>query len=179
MRMVVITLLLVIMAGLACAAQGVDDASQQDNFRPNWIEHKAVTLRGLDKISGEATDFEIAAGEPARFGSLEVRLKRCFEKPPTETPESAAFLSVSSLKPMVDRPSVKPGSEIFSGWMFASSPGLNALEHPVYDIWVIGCAGEGKPRVGQGSDRRGPGDASEPPKEGEPGMPGQPDRDPQ
>ena len=162
MRWAAIILVLGIATGPVSAAQSADaDGARTENLRPDWIEHRAVMLRGLDKISGDATDFELKTGEPGRFGSLEVQLERCFEKPPTETPESAAFLTVSSLKPMVDRPSVEPGSDIFSGWMFASSPGLNALEHPVYDIWVIGCSGKGTPRRAPQSDAGRPGRAGE------------------
>ncbi len=114
-----------------------------------------ATLRALDKITGRSTDIVVKVGEPVVFGSLRVELKACFQTPPEEVPESAAFLKIESTKPVGDETlqaaiSSKPGNRaastgqsslpvLFSGWMFASSPGLNALEHPVYDVWVIRC----------------------------------------
>ena len=85
------------------------------------------------------------------FGSLKVELKACYQTPPEEAPESAAFLKIHSTQPVavetmdaaVSADAVETVSEenpeLFSGWMYASSPGLSALEHPVYDIWVIRC----------------------------------------
>ncbi len=110
-----------------------------------------ATLRALDKITGRSTDIEVKVGEPVVFGSLKVDLKVCYQAPPEEAPESAAFLRISSTQPVavnsmksaVKAKDVSTASEknplLFSGWMYASSPGLSALEHPVYDIWVIRC----------------------------------------
>lgn len=107
-----------------------------------WIKRQAATLRGLDKITGRSTDFRMRVGQPFEFGSLRVHLQVCYQTPPEEVPESAAFLQIDSLKPMADIVDDSDDAQprIFSGWMFASSPGLNALEHPVYDVWVIECA---------------------------------------
>lgn len=105
-----------------------------------WRQYETATLRGLDKITGRSTDFEMKVGEMQVFGSLQVDLQVCFQTPPDFPPESAAFLQVKSLTPMDEAAEEEPEPMIFSGWMFASSPGLNALEHPVYDIWVIHCA---------------------------------------
>ncbi|MEM9055494.1 MAG: DUF2155 domain-containing protein [Pseudomonadota bacterium] len=114
-----------------------------------------VTLRALDKITGRSTDFEMSVGQPKVYGSLRIDLETCFQTPPEEPPESAAFLKVTSATSMQVQTMAEPrdlteeelvASEAedadvrFSGWMFASSPGLNALEHPVYDIWVIACS---------------------------------------
>ncbi|WP_083759248.1 DUF2155 domain-containing protein [Rhodospirillum centenum] len=90
-------------------------------------------LRGLDKITGRASSFEAKVGEVARFGQLLVHVRACRKAPPIEPPESAAFLEITELRP--DEGAVA----LFSGWMFASSPALSALEHPVYDVWVIDC----------------------------------------
>ena len=105
-----------------------------------------AVLRGLDKITGQATDRAVDVGETVIFGSLKVTLRACHQAPPIETPESAAFLQVDDLGlgtaiPEGELTPVSADSEsrIFSGWMFASSPGLSALEHPVYDVWVIRC----------------------------------------
>ncbi|MCI4643975.1 MAG: DUF2155 domain-containing protein [Hyphomonadaceae bacterium] len=107
-----------------------------------WRQYQVATLRGLDKITGRSTDLEMRVGEAQIFGSLKVDLQVCFQTPPDFPPESAAFLQVRSLKPISDVEDISDEPLIFSGWMFASSPGLNALEHPVYDVWVIHCSRE-------------------------------------
>lgn len=124
---------LLILAGLAALPVG---ASAQSS---NWVQDDQAELRALDKITGRSTDMTLEVGSPVEFGSLRLDLKVCYQTPPEEAPESAAFLEVTSLTPMGE--DVEPGEEpvIFSGWMFASSPGLNALEHPVYDVWVRQC----------------------------------------
>jgi hypothetical protein len=117
-----------------------------------------ATLRALDKITGRSTDIKVKVGTPVVFGSLKVELKVCYQTPPEETPESAAFLKIESTQPVAlrtikesrsekkAREAAEAGAEpektpeLFSGWMYASSPGLSALEHPVYDIWVVRCA---------------------------------------
>ena len=121
---------------------------------PTYAEYQTATLRALDKITGRSTDFDMLVGEPKVYGSLRVDLETCFQTPPEEPPESAAFLKITSATSKQVQTMAVPrrltdeeraateGEEIdlrFSGWMFASSPGLNALEHPVYDIWVIRC----------------------------------------
>jgi hypothetical protein len=118
----------------------------------NFVQKDTATLRALDKITGRSTDIEVKVGEPVVFGSLKVELQVCYQTPPEEAPESAAFLKIASTQPVavetmeaaVDAEDVETVSdenpELFSGWMYASSPGLSALEHPVYDIWVIRCA---------------------------------------
>lgn len=116
-----------------------------------YVKKDKATLRALDKITGRSTDITINVGDPVVFGSLKVELSVCYQRPPEEPPESAAFLKIASTQPVavetmeaaVDAATVETvddtNPELFSGWMFASSPGLNALEHPVYDIWVIRC----------------------------------------
>ncbi|WP_370171046.1 MULTISPECIES: DUF2155 domain-containing protein [Hyphomonas] len=117
-----------------------------------FVQKDTATLRALDKITGRSTDIDVKVGEPVVFGSLKVELQVCYQTPPEEAPESAAFLKIASTQPVavetmeaaVDAEDVETVSEenpeLFSGWMYASSPGLSALEHPVYDVWVIRCA---------------------------------------
>lgn len=93
----------------------------------------AAVLQGLDKTTARVSTIEAPVDGVARFGTLEIVARACHKKPPTETPESAAFLEIVDVRP--DSPSVR----VFSGWMFASSPALSAMEHPVYDIWVVDC----------------------------------------
>ncbi|MCF6329614.1 MAG: DUF2155 domain-containing protein, partial [Henriciella sp.] len=120
-----------------------------------YSQKDTALLRALDKITGRSTDFEMKVGEPKVYGSLRVDLEVCFQKPPEEPPESVAFLRITSATSRQVQTMAAPRdlneeelaltesdeAELrFSGWMFASSPGLSALEHPVYDIWVIHCS---------------------------------------
>lgn len=120
-----------------------------------YQQKDTVIVRALDKITGRSTDFEMNLGEPKVYGSLRIDLDTCYQTPPEEPPESAAFLRITSATSKQVQTMAVPrdlteeeilASEAedadirFSGWMFASSPGLNALEHPVYDIWVIACS---------------------------------------
>jgi len=100
---------------------------------PQMIERPAARLQGLDKVTARTTTFDIRAGETKVFGSLRVTLRACRENPPIEAPESAAFLEVVEIKPG------EQAETVFSGWMFASSPALSAMEHAVYDVWVLSC----------------------------------------
>lgn len=92
-----------------------------------------VILGGLDKVAARTARLEVNMKQKVFYNTLIVTVHACKTRPPEEPPESAAFLEVQERKPdgTVQR--------IFSGWMFASSPALNALEHPVYDVWVISC----------------------------------------
>jgi hypothetical protein len=90
-------------------------------------------LQGLDKITGRVTAIEAPIDGAVRYGRLTIVARACHKTPPEETPFTAAFLEIREAK-IGEQPSL-----IFSGWMFAQSPALSALEHPVYDIWVVDC----------------------------------------
>lgn len=92
-----------------------------------------VILGGLDKIAARTARFEANIGEQVFYNTLIVTARTCKTRPPEEPPESAAYIDIQERKPDGTT------ANIFSGWMFASSPALSALEHPVYDIWVISC----------------------------------------
>lgn len=97
-----------------------------------------AVIRGLDKVTGHASDYTLSIGRPTRIGSLEVIARSCAKSAPEETPEVRIYVDV------FDHPPVREGEEserreIFHGWLFASSPGLNAVDHPTYDIWAIDC----------------------------------------
>lgn len=93
-----------------------------------------AVLRGLDKVTARTSTFEAPVDEMVRFGTLEIVARHCEKSPPEEPPEAAAFLHISEVK------RGEPAETVFEGWMFASSPALSALEHPVYDVIVVDCA---------------------------------------
>lgn len=97
------------------------------------IANPTATFSGLDKISGRIIQFDVALNETVQFGALQVTPRACFTRPATETQNTTAFVEIDeiTLKAEIRR--------IFNGWMFASSPGLSAVEHPIYDIWLIDC----------------------------------------
>lgn len=92
-----------------------------------------VVLRALDKITARITEIELTVNEETRFGTLAIRARYCRTRPPIETPETFAYIEIDDLKRSGER------TRVFEGWMVASSPALNALEHAVYDVWVINC----------------------------------------
>jgi hypothetical protein len=99
------------------------------------IDKPIAVLRALDKITGRVEELDVTIGQPLKFATILITARACRATPPEEAPESAAFLEVSEFKPG------EKEAPVFRGWMFASSPALSAMEHPVYDIWVIGCKG--------------------------------------
>ncbi|SDE42396.1 DUF2155 domain-containing protein [Kordiimonas lacus] len=105
-----------------------DDAKRADN-----VAHNVVVLRALDKITARITEIELPVGDEARFGTLALKALYCRTRQPIEPPETFAYLEIEDLKRNEDR------ERVFEGWMVASSPALNPLEHSVYDVWVINC----------------------------------------
>jgi len=108
----------------------------QQDVGPTDLESEArnvVVLRALDKITARITELELKIGGEARFGTLAIRAKYCRTRPPIEPPETFAYLEIDDLKRSGE------SERVFEGWMVASSPALNALEHAVYDVWVINC----------------------------------------
>lgn len=95
--------------------------------------HRTAVLQGLDKVTARVTTLRVDLGETVRFGTLEIIVRHCDKRPPEDLPESAAFLDIWEVRPG------EAAAGLFRGWMFASSPALNALEHPVYDVWVLDC----------------------------------------
>ncbi len=99
------------------------------------IKHSIAVFSGLDKITGRIISFEVSTNETVQFGSLLVTDRVCFTRPPTEAPQTDTFVQVDEID------ANKNTKRIFSGWMFAVSPGLNALDHPIYDVWLTDCKG--------------------------------------
>jgi len=106
---------------------------------PRKIINPTAVFSGLDKITGRITSFDVAINETVQFGALQVTPRVCYSRPPTETPQTDAFVEVDevTLQGEVKR--------IFTGWMFAASPGLHAVEHPIYDVWLTDCKGGATP----------------------------------
>ncbi|MEX2453507.1 MAG: DUF2155 domain-containing protein [Rhodospirillaceae bacterium] len=101
--------------------------------RAESVEPGIAVLQGLDKITARISKIEAPVGMPVRFGTLEILAKRCEKRPPEETPETTAYLEIREHR------TGESAVELFSGWMFASSPAVSSLEHPVYDVWVTDC----------------------------------------
>ena len=119
-------LTLLFAAGIASNAMATD------------IAMDTVVLGGLDKVAARVNTVTSKVGAPVMFGTLEIVARTCVTRPPEETPENAAFLEVFESQPGKEK------QKLFSGWMFGSSPALSALDHPVYDVWVLGCESSSK-----------------------------------
>jgi hypothetical protein len=96
-----------------------------------------AVLQGLDKTTARISKFEAPVGKSVRFGTLVITVRDCVKRPPEEEPESAAFLQIDEVRQ--GDPTTAVSERVFSGWMFASSPALSALENPIYDIGVLDC----------------------------------------
>ena len=100
-----------------------------------------LMMRGLDKITGRPTSITAPIGKPVHFATLTITARFCYSTPASETPETAAFVQIQDNRPD------QTARVIFSGWMYGSSPGLNGVEHPLYDVWVISCNNAPAPAV--------------------------------
>jgi hypothetical protein len=106
--------------------------------RADKIKNPTAVFSGLDKITGRIISFEVAVDETVQFGALQLTARVCFTRPPTESPSTTSFIEVDEVT--LD----SKYRRIFTGWMFAASPGLHAIEHPVYDVWLTDCKGGGE-----------------------------------
>ncbi len=97
------------------------------------IENQVAIFSALDKVTARISKFEVELGKTATFGSLKVTPRACFSRPTTEQPKTTTFVEVEEL--------AQDGSQkrIFTGWMFAESPGLYGVEHPIFDVWLTQC----------------------------------------
>jgi len=113
------------------------------------ISNPSATFEGLDKITGRIISFDVAVGETVQFGSLQLTPRVCYSRPPTEAANSTAFIEVNEVTFSNEY------RRIFTGWMFAASPGLHAIEHPIYDIWLTDCKG-GKDIIVEAKEEEAP-----------------------
>ena len=137
---------------------------------PQRISNPTAVFEGLDKITGRITSFNVALNETVQFGALQVTPKACYSRPLTETPQTDAFVDVDevTLKGSIKR--------IFTGWMFKASPGMHAVEHPIYDVWLIDCKGGKGPDVADASDSGGGNESAAPAPSAKPAKPAAPQR---
>jgi hypothetical protein len=115
---------------------------------PQRIANPTAVFSGLDKITGRITSFDVAINETVQFGALQVTPRVCYSRPPTETPQTDSFVEVDevTLQGAIKR--------IFTGWMFAASPGLHAVEHPIYDVWLTDCKGGKLPALAEAPEEQ-------------------------
>jgi hypothetical protein len=120
---------------LTVGLSGTADAQQ--------IENGKAVFAALDKVTARISRLEVGLGETVRFGALRLTPRACHTRSPTEPPRTTSFVEIAETQ--LDGKS----QQIFSGWMFAESPGLNAVEHPVYDVWLTDCAEPRRPAAAQ------------------------------
>jgi hypothetical protein len=117
-----------IFSGLFLGMSRSADARQMEDMN-------IAVLRTIDKVSARTNTFEVPVDKTVKFGSsLFIKARACRHTPPMDKQESAAFLQIWERKPEEEK-----SRWVFSGWMFASNPSLSAMDHPVYDVWVIDC----------------------------------------
>lgn len=110
-----------------CLGAVADDATAQR------MENGVAVFAALDKVTAKIKRLDVPIDETIEFGALKVTPRVCYSRPPTERPKTTTFVEIQETQ--LDGSQTK----LFSGWMFAESPGLNAVEHPVFDIWLTGC----------------------------------------
>jgi hypothetical protein len=114
-------------------AFGVSLTFSAYSARADRISNAVAVFAALDKVTGRVSPLEIKMGQTMTFGALKVTAKACYTRPPTENPLTSAFIEVDEL--LLDGTSRR----IFTGWTFAESPGIHAVEHPTFDVWLTSC----------------------------------------
>jgi hypothetical protein len=118
-----------LLVALALCAVAADEAAADK------IKNPTAVFAGLDKITGRIISFEVAVDETVQFGALQLTPRVCYSRPPTESPNTTGFVEVDEVT--LDN----KYRRVFTGWMFAASPGLHGIEHAIYDIWLTDCKG--------------------------------------
>lgn len=144
-RLLVIALAALAVAGSAQAQQKNSSAAPPAKVAspPTTAAAPAVTvavLQGLDKTTARVSTVEAPLDKPVRFGTLIITARACDKKPPEEPPNTAAFLEIDEAR--AQGQANTDVQHLFSGWMFAQSPALSTLEHPVYDVTLLDCKTE-------------------------------------
>jgi hypothetical protein len=127
------------------------------------IENSVAVFAALDKVTAKISRLEVPLNQTGRFGALKITPRACYTRAPTEPPKTTTFVEVDEV--LLE----EKEKRIFSGWMFADSPGLNAVEHPVFDVWLTECTAplrtagpKGGPPATPGSGQQGAGEPQQP-----------------
>ena len=120
--------------GLAAALAGLMTTLAAGPALAQRIDNAVAIFAALDKVTAKISRLEVPLNQTATFGALKITPRVCYSRAPTEPPKTTSFVEVEETQ--------LDGKEkrIFSGWMFADSPGLNAVEHPVFDVWLTDCS---------------------------------------
>ncbi|MGB8817445.1 MAG: DUF2155 domain-containing protein [Rhizobiaceae bacterium] len=127
------TLFLAAFVSLAASVTAFSQEAAVEQQPEGSIKNPVAEFSGLDKITGRIISFDVYIDETVQFGALQVTPRVCYSRPSSATPRTTGFVEVDEIT--LDRKIRR----IFTGWMFADSPGLNAVEHAVYDVWLKGC----------------------------------------
>ncbi|MCB1511867.1 MAG: DUF2155 domain-containing protein [Hyphomicrobiaceae bacterium] len=147
-----------LLPAVACAV--VIMVSAAGSVLAERLANDVAVFAALDKVTARISKIEVPLNQTKVFGSLKVTPRVCFSRPPTEQPKTTSFVEVDEV--MIDGTQKR----LFSGWMFAESPGLNAVEHPVFDVWLTGC--KSSRTVASKHQKTTPGRAEEPEEEPRP-----------
>lgn len=113
-----------------------------DDGTLHYSEYPSIRLRALDKITARTVTFDAQVGSIIKFADIYIKILSCRKPPAIEKTESAAFMQIWQVDKAASQSTAPQSHWVFSGWMFASSPALSAMDHPVYDVWVIDCLGK-------------------------------------
>ena len=120
-------------AAIAALAAPISGPQAQAQAQAAKISNSVAMFAALDKVTGRVSPLEIKMGQTVPFGALKVTARACYTNPPTEAPETVAFIEVDEV--LLDGSTRR----IFTGWTFAESPGLHAVEHPTFNVWLTSC----------------------------------------
>jgi len=120
----------------------------------DWEDMPQVRVRILDKITGRTRTYDLDVGRTVAYAKLRIRPKSCRKTSPLDEPDNASFLQIWEVKPD------ESTAWVFSGWMFSSSPSLSAMDHPVYDVWIIDCINPSTAAQSETPDQTEDGDAA-------------------
>ena len=151
---------LLVVLGVACAVLSFSPAPAA----AQRIENSVAIFAALDKVTAKISRLEVPLNQTAKFGALKITPRACYTRAPTEPPKTTTFVEVDEV--LLD----DKEKRIFSGWMFADSPGLNAVEHPVFDVWLTECTAP----VRTAAPRTQPGTGTTPGSSGQQGGAGEP-----
>jgi hypothetical protein len=147
---------------LSCLALGLAACLHPGAASAEVVRNPIAVFAALDKVTGRISHLEVPINNTVEFGALKVTPRVCDTRPPTEQPRTASFVEVDEVKLTGEV------QRIFTGWMFAESPGLHAVEHPVFDVWLTNCKTNAPPAPSGNAENAAAPDAEAPPGEAPP-----------